>query len=79
MLTASVLQYGQYLVTLKDSGKMIGTLSLMRGKDDDPTTLPLPDIGFAIITEENGKGYGPEAARRLIEWVTKEHGLEGVL
>lgn len=67
--------YGQFLVSLKDSGKKIGTVSLSRGKD---SAIPLPDVGFAILTEENGKGYGPEAGRAAIEWVKRERGVEGV-
>ncbi|KZW02844.1 putative GNAT family acetyltransferase [Exidia glandulosa HHB12029] len=67
--------YGQYLVSLKDSGKKIGGASLTLLKD---SAISLPDVGFAILTEETGKGYGPEAGRAVIEWVMRERGVEGV-
>lgn len=68
--------YGNFIVELKDSGKPIGTISLMRGKD---SIITLPDIGFAIIEEENGKGYATEAAQATIAWLQRERGVAGVL
>ena len=67
--------YGSFLVSLKESGTPIGTVSLMRGKD---SVITLPDVGFAIVEEENGKGYATEAGRAVIDWVKRERGVEGV-
>ncbi|EJD47351.1 acyl-CoA N-acyltransferase [Auricularia subglabra TFB-10046 SS5] len=67
--------YGNFIVSLNDSGKHIGTISLIRGKD---SIITLPDIGFAIIAE-NSKGYATEAARATIGWLKRERGVEGVL
>ena len=38
----------------------------------------VPDIGFAIVPEENGKGYATEAAGALIDYAKGELGVEGV-
>lgn len=67
--------YGSFLVSLKDGNKPIGTVSLMRVKD---SIIPLPDVGFAILTGENGKGYATEAGKAVIEWVKRERRVEGV-
>ena len=37
-----------------------------------------PDIGFAIMPEENGKGYATEAAGALIEYAKREFNVPGV-
>lgn len=67
--------YGSFLVSLKESGKHIGTVSLMRGKD---SVITLPDVGFAITQEETKKGYATEAAKATIEWLKRERGVDGV-
>jgi RimJ/RimL family protein N-acetyltransferase len=75
--------YGLFLVSLKpeaDSGlgvgKLIGTVSLMKG--EPPNGYALPDVGFAILPEEAGKGYATEAGKAVIEWVKTSQNLDGV-
>lgn len=86
--------YGTYLVSLKPSSsthdianpystsesfkiildkcKPIGSVSLMRGH------YTAPDIGYAIVPEETGKGYATEAARALLNYAKETLGVDAV-
>ena len=55
---------------------MIGTVSLM--KREPPNGYSVPDVGYAILPEESGRGYATEAAAGLIEYARRELGVEGV-
>jgi RimJ/RimL family protein N-acetyltransferase len=57
--------YGTYLVSLKDTKKPIGSVSLIKG--NDPGSFEHPDIGFALIPDMVGKGYATEAAKAMLE------------
>ncbi len=54
--------FGLFLVENKSSGKAIGICGLIK-RD----TLPLPDIGFALLPDHWGKGYALEAAMSVME------------
>ncbi|CAG7920432.1 unnamed protein product [Penicillium olsonii] len=73
--------YGIFLVSLKPNENAtlsestpIGTVSLMKG--DRPDSYLAPDIGYAILPEETGKGYATEAAVALLEYARKELGVD---
>ncbi|CAG7939314.1 unnamed protein product [Penicillium olsonii] len=73
--------YGIFLVSLKPNENAtlsestpIGTVSLMKG--DSPDSYLAPDIGYAILPEETGKGYATEAAVALLEYARKELGVD---
>ena len=57
--------------------KPIGSVSLMRG--DSKESYTVPDIGFAIVPEMNGKGYATESAKALLEYAKRELGVVEVL
>lgn len=79
--------FGQYLVWLKalsssdpsslesrlEDAKPIGNVSLMIGD------YTVPDVGFAILEEENGKGYATEAGKEIVRHAVEDLGLSGVL
>ncbi|KAF7943438.1 hypothetical protein EAE96_011364 [Botrytis aclada] len=73
--------YGQYLISLKNpshpsslpAATPIGSVCLTKGDDADP--FDVPDVGFALISAAQGKGYATEAARALLEYVEREQGL----
>ncbi|KAG9597896.1 putative GNAT family acetyltransferase, partial [Aureobasidium melanogenum] len=67
--------YGTYLISLLENNTPIGTVSLMRGEN---SSLLAPDIGFALLSEHMRKGYAVEAAKGLIEYVTREKGIKAV-
>lgn len=56
------LGYGLYMVCLKD-GTPIGNCGFVL-RD----TLPGPDLGFAFLPEFEGKGYGVESAKAVMEY-----------
>jgi RimJ/RimL family protein N-acetyltransferase len=53
--------YGSYVVVEKSSGDPIGTCGMYK-RDN----LKHPDIGFAFLPAYEGKGYGFEAATRVL-------------
>jgi len=55
--------YGLYTVETKYDGTPIGVCGFVR-RD----TLPGPDIGFAFLPEFEGKGYGFESARAVMDF-----------
>lgn len=78
--TQKDIGYGQYLISLKPPGSSsydvsnaipIGSVSLLLRKG----FYTVPDIGFAIIPSEHGKGYASEAAAALMEYARREHGV----
>ena len=56
------LGYGNYTIVLKESNSCIGTCGLY-----DRAGLKGIDIGFALLPSYMRKGYGYEAARRILE------------
>ena len=55
--------YGLYAVETKDDCKPVGLCGFVR-RD----TLPGPDIGFAFLPEFEGKGYGFESAKAVLDF-----------
>jgi RimJ/RimL family protein N-acetyltransferase len=55
--------YGLYAVETKDGGEPVGLCGFVR-RD----TLPGPDIGFAFLPEFEGKGYGFESAKAIMDF-----------
>jgi len=73
--------YGTFLVSLKPTpsspAQPIGTVNLTKG--NSPDAFPIPDVGFAIVPEMNGKGYATEAASALLAWAAQKRGVTEVL
>lgn len=53
--------FGNFSITLKESGQLIGAISLVVREE-----TPAPDIGFSFLPEFQGKGYGYEAAQKIL-------------
>ena len=51
-----------YRMALKDSDTAIGMCGLLKREQ-----LEAPDIGFAVLTAHEGKGYTTEAARAVLQ------------
>jgi len=67
------LGYGNNLVIEKETNIPIGTCGLY-----ERPGLPIVDIGFAFLQEYEGKGYGYEAASRLLKAGKEDFGLQKV-
>ncbi|CAI7661497.1 unnamed protein product [Penicillium palitans] len=69
--------YGMFLVSLKPhENASLPEMSLMRG--EPPNAYLAPDIGYAFLTKETGKGYATEAALALLAYAKKELGVHSV-
>lgn len=65
--------YGLYTVELKADELAIGMCGFVRRE-----SLPGPDLGFAFLPEHEGKGYGFESARAVLEHGCDELGFTKV-
>ena len=72
--------YGHYIASLKPlagasltDSKPIGIVTLMKGD------MLVPDVGFAFVEKESGKGYATEAGKAIIEYAKRELGISEVL
>lgn len=57
--------------------KLIGTVSLMKGAPPGPHYLA-PDVGYAILPEQSGKGYATEGAVGLLGYAKTALGIDAV-
>lgn len=67
------LGYGNNLVIEKESNTPIGACGLY-----ERPGLPIVDIGFAFLQEYEGKGYGYEAASRLLKVGKEDFSMQKV-
>ena len=67
------LGYGNYVITQKDDGKKLGSVGVFEREG-----LDVPDIGFSLLPDYEGKGYGFEAASALLDIAFKEFGLKKI-
>ena len=65
----------QYMVTLKDSGEVIGTVNVFA---DDARAVDAREIGYGIAPVHQRKGYAFEALTALLDLMQKELRLEMV-
>ena len=65
--------FGPLTITLKDTGDVVGIVSLDHEWGD-----PAPELGWLLIEEAEGQGYATEAARALATWAVGELGADGV-
>lgn len=66
--------FGFYKLALKDIHKPIGTSGLIK-RDK----LDYPDIGFALLPEYEGKGFGYEASNKILGLAQHQFNLKRVL
>jgi len=66
--------HGLYLVTLKDTAVSVGICGIIK-RD----TLEHADIGFALLTEYNGKGYAHESASAVLGYAKETLGLKKIV
>jgi len=66
--------FGLSMVELKDSIAPIGMCGLIKREELDDV-----DIGYALLSEYEGKGYAKEAAQAVLENANAEHGLKRII
>ena len=65
--------FGSYVIVTKSDTKKIGNVGIYV-RDG----LDAPDIGFSFLPEFEGKGYGFEASKKLMEIAFSEFGLKKI-
>ena len=65
--------FGSYVIITKSDTKKIGNVGIYV-RDG----LNAPDIGFSFLSEFEGKGYGFEASKKLMEIAFSEFGLKKI-
>ena len=66
--------FGLYVMVVKETGMPIGICGLI-----NRPTLPDIDIGFALLPDYEGLGYGFEAAKATLEYAKNQLGLTTIL
>lgn len=66
--------FGLYAVEFKESSVPVGLCGFVK-RD----TLSAPDLGFAFLPEFEGKGYGFESAKAVLDYGRETLGFEKVL
>jgi len=67
------LGYGNYLIVRKSDNAKIGSVGIF-----ERDGLDVHDIGFSFLDEFQGKGYGFEAASKLLEKAFSDFGITKV-
>jgi len=65
----ALLGFGYWLVEEKETGKFIGEVGFSDYKRDlEPSLKGTPEIGWALTSQAQGKGYATEAVRAATAW-----------
>ena len=67
------LGYGNYLIVRKSNQEKIGAVGIFQREG-----LEVNDIGFSFLDEFQGKGYGFEAASKLLEVAFSDFNLKKI-
>jgi RimJ/RimL family protein N-acetyltransferase len=66
--------FGLYRLSMNASGEPVGIAGLIR-RD----SLPLPDLGYALLSRHSGQGLASEAARAILTFAANRLGLPTLL
>lgn len=64
----SMLNYGYFLVTERESGAVVGELGLADFHRDCDPRLDAPEAGWALVPQFHGKGLAREALTAVLAW-----------
>ena len=65
----ALMGFGYWALQSKSTGRYIGELGFADfHREMEPSIDGVPEIGWALAVEEQGKGYATEALRRVIGW-----------
>ena len=71
----AMLGYGYWAVEEKETGTFVGEMGFGDFKRDiQPSLDGLPELGWALVTQEHGKGYATEGVRAAIGWGDQHFG-----
>ena len=65
----SLLGFGYWVIEEKETGKFVGEVGFADYKRDlQPSLDGIPEIGWVLCSQEQGKGYATEAVRAATAW-----------
>lgn len=65
----AILGYGYWVITLKDTGQVIGEAGLMEGlRDITPPFTGTPEAGWVVSPDHWNKGYASEVLGAMHSW-----------
>lgn len=68
----TLLGFGYWLVTERDTGKVVGEVGLANFKrtlvQDQPHLDNIPEAGWVFLPEVHGRGYASEALTAVLNW-----------
>jgi len=71
-----LLGYGFWAIEEKASGRMIGDIGYMDAKRPmDPPLDGMPELGWALARDAQGKGYAREALAAVLAWGREHFGV----
>lgn len=64
-----LMGFGYWAIESKSTGAFIGEIGFADFKRDIiPAMQNVPELGFALVSSEHGKGYASEAVHAVLEW-----------
>lgn len=74
MLSYKQFRFGLLRLALHEPDTPIGICGLLKREE-----LEYPDLGFALLPEFEGAGYGYESSVAVLGWARKELGMQTIL
>jgi RimJ/RimL family protein N-acetyltransferase len=73
----SLLGYGYWAIEEKSTGKYVGEMGFADyHRDMVPSLAGYPELGWALVTRAQGKGYATEALTEIVKWGDANLGVQ---
>jgi RimJ/RimL family protein N-acetyltransferase len=69
--TWALMGYGPFSLQDRSTGDYLGEVGIYH-----PANFPLPELGWFVVPEAEGKGIAAEGARAVMRWVRQTFGWE---
>jgi len=71
----ALMGFGYWAVEEKETGKFVGEIGFADFKREiEPSLKGVPEIGWVLVSEAQGKGYATEAVRAAVAWGDQHFG-----
>ncbi len=76
----ALMGYGYWVVEDKATGRFLGEVGFAEGKRDiDPPLEDVPEMGWVLVPEAQGRGLATEAVRAALAWLEEQRGARRTL
>jgi RimJ/RimL family protein N-acetyltransferase len=66
----ALLGYGLWMVEERDSGAFVGEVGVLNlEREITPSLEGMPEMGWVLLPQAHGRGFGTEAVRMALAWV----------